>query len=264
MHTVVCIKQILDPEIPPREFRVDPEAKEAIRGRASLVIGPFDLNALEVALQLKERDPGGKVTVVSLGGDETKEALRRALAMGCDEAVWIHDPALARPDASATARTLAAAIGKLEPVDVVLFGRQAGDWDQGQVGPMVAEALERTLVANVFQTRGQGASLQMLQAAEGGYRVVEATLPAAATVTNHESNAARLPKVRDIMLANRKPIAEWGLTDLGLAPEELAARVVVEELAIPAQEGSCTFVEGESPQEKAQNLARTLRDLKVI
>lgn len=264
MHTVVCIKQILDPEIPPREFQVDPEAKTALRGRASLVISPFDLNALEVALQLKERDPAGKVTAVSLGGEETKEALRRALAMGCDEAVWITDPVLAGVDATGTARSLAAAIGKLGSVDLVLFGRQAGDWDQGQVGPMVAEALELPLVTNAFQTRGEGAPLQFLQASEGGYRVLDAELPVAATITNHQSNVARLPKVRDIMMANRKPITEWSLADLGLEPGDLAPRVTVEELAIPVQEGSCTFVEGETAEEKAQNLARALRDLKVI
>lgn len=263
MHTVVCIKQILDPEIPPREFQVDPETKSAVRGRASLVISPFDLNALEVALQLKER-AGGQVTVVSLGADETPEALRRALAMGCDGAIWIRDPALEGVDGSGMARCLAAAIGKLDSVDLVLFGRQAGDWDQGQVGPMVAEALELPLVANAFQTRGEGSPLELLQQAEGGYQAVAATLPAAATITNHESNVARLPKVRDIMLANRKPITQWSLADLGLTPEAVAPRAAVEELAIPVQEGSCTFVEGETAQEQAQNLARALRELKVI
>jgi len=263
MHTVVCIKQILDPEIPPREFRVDPETKSAVRGRASLVISPFDLNALEVALQLKER-AGGRVTALSLGGEETPEALRRALAMGCDEAVWIHDPALEGVDGSGTARCLAAAIGKLEGADLVLFGRQAGDWDQGQVGAMVAEALGLPLVANAYQTRGEGSSLQFLQQAEGGYQVVSAVLPAAATITNHESNVARLPKVRDIMLANRKPITQWSLADLGLTPDEVAPRATVEQLAIPVHEGSCTFIEGETAGEQARNLARALRELKVI
>ncbi|MBO2518653.1 MULTISPECIES: electron transfer flavoprotein subunit beta/FixA family protein [Limnochorda] len=263
MHVVVCIKQILDPEIPPREFQVDPQTKRAVRGRASLVISPFDLNALEVAVQLKER-AGGRVTVVSLGGEETPEALRRALAMGADEAVWIRDGALEATDASGTARCLAAAIAKLDEPDLVLFGRQAGDWDQGLVGPMVAEALGWPLVTNVFQTRGENSPLELLQQAEGGYRVVAATLPAAATITNHEANVARLPKVREIMLANRKPITQWSLGDLGLAADEVAPRVVVEALAVPVPEGHCTFIEGETAQEKAQNLARALRELKVI
>jgi len=168
------------------------------------------------------------------------------------------------PDAATTARVLAAAVRKVGHVDLVLAGRQAGDWDQGQVGAMVAEALGLPLVANAYQTRGEGSSLQFLQQAEGGYQVVSAVLPAAATITNHESNVARLPKVRDIMLANRKPITQWSLGDLGLAADEVAPRVVVEALAVPVPEGHCTFIEGETAQEKAQNLARALRELKVI
>src|SRR5690606_29270033 len=91
VHIAVCIKQIIDPEIPPRSFAVDRDNKEAVRGSASLVIGPFDLNAMEVAVQLKERH-GGKITVISVGTDETKEALKRALAMGGDEAVLVQRP----------------------------------------------------------------------------------------------------------------------------------------------------------------------------
>ncbi len=88
MHIAVCVKQILDPEISPRAFKINPETKLAEQGGASLVIGPFDLNALEVAIQLKEKH-GAKVTVLTFGEEKAQEALRRALAMGADEAVLI-------------------------------------------------------------------------------------------------------------------------------------------------------------------------------
>ena len=115
---------------------------------------------------------------------------------------------------------------------------------------MVAEALGWPLVTNVFQTRGENSPLELLQQAEGGYRVVAATLPAAATITDHEANVARLPKVREIMLANRKPITQWSLGDLGLAADEVAPRVVVEALAVPVPEGTAPSSKGRRPRRR--------------
>src|SRR5690625_4947742 len=121
MHIVVCVKQILDPEIAPRAFKINPDTKLAEQGGASLVIGPFDLNALEVAIQLKDKH-GGKVTVVTMGTEKAQEALRRALAMGADEAVLLADDVFAEREPAVTAKALAAAIGTLEGVDLILCG----------------------------------------------------------------------------------------------------------------------------------------------
>src|SRR5690606_23486665 len=101
MHIAVCIKQILDPEISPRAFKIDPERKVADPGSASMVIGPFDLNALEVAIQLKERH-GGKITVLTLGSADAQDGLRRALAMGADAAVLIDDADVVAVEPSVT------------------------------------------------------------------------------------------------------------------------------------------------------------------
>ena len=92
MHIVVCIKQIIDPEIPPHVFQIDPIEKKQIRGRQVLVISTFDEVALEVALQTKEKEDG-QVTVLTIGESEAIEALHAALAMGADEAILISDPA---------------------------------------------------------------------------------------------------------------------------------------------------------------------------
>src|SRR5690606_10637320 len=114
MHVVVCIKQVIDPEIPAMAFRIAADQKSVERGSASLVIGPFDLNALEVAVQLKERH-GARVTAVTMGGEQAREALKRALAMGADAAVLIEDAG--RPtDPATVARALAAAVRKLDDV----------------------------------------------------------------------------------------------------------------------------------------------------
>ncbi|HLT58921.1 MAG TPA: electron transfer flavoprotein subunit beta/FixA family protein [Limnochordales bacterium] len=266
MHIAVCVKQILDPEISPRAFKIDPVRKEAVPGSGSLVIGPFDLNALEVAVQLKERY-GGRVTVLTLGSEKAKEALRRALAMGADAAVLIDDGQVAAKEPSVTARVLAAAIRRLDSVDLVLCGRQSGEWDFGQVGALLAEELGMPFVPFVPRLEVDGQVLRLEREAEGGLAVVEAPRPCVASITNANDNVPRLPKVKDIMMANRKPITTYTAADLGLGEAEAgdaANRLEVLELFIPEVKSECEFVEGDSGAEKGVNLARKLVERKVI
>ena len=141
MDIVVTVKQVPDPDIPPTHFKVDEAAKKVIppAGVAPVMNG-YDANALEAALRLKEQ-LGGKVTVVSLGGDSARDTLKRAIAMGADAAIHVNDPALNDADSTTTARALASAIKKLDHVDLVLCGRQASDTDGGQVHLGVASHL---------------------------------------------------------------------------------------------------------------------------
>ena len=151
MHIIVCMKQVIDPEVPPHLFRIDPEEKKQIRGRQPLVISDYDEVAIEIALQLKEKTDG-KVTVVTVGGEETQESLHQALAMGADEAIRVTDPAFEGADSFGKARILAAALRKVGEFDAVLCGRQAGDVELGLVGPFLAEELGlpcATLIANL-------------------------------------------------------------------------------------------------------------------
>src|SRR5919202_2959307 len=129
MDIVVCIKQVPDPEIPTSQFKVDEATKRVVPPEGvQPVISTFDLHAIEAAIQLKEQQ-GGKVTVVSLGSATTRDALKRAIAMGCEAAVQLEDPAFDDGDSFATAVALAGAIRKLGEFDLVLTGRQASDWD---------------------------------------------------------------------------------------------------------------------------------------
>ena len=240
--------------------------KAADPGTASLVIGPFDLNALEVAIQLKERH-GGQVTALTLGSDKAKEALRRALAMGADQAVLIDETQVSAKEPSVTARVLAAAIRKLDPVDLVLTGRQSGEWDFGQVGALLAEELGMPFVPFVPRLDVAGNGLRLEREADGGVVVVEAPRPCVASVTNANDNVPRLPKVKDIMMANRKPITVYGPGELGLGAAEVgdeANRLEVLDLFIPEVKSECEFIEGEDGAEKGANLARKLVERKVI
>lgn len=146
MHIVVCLKQVVDPEIPPQQFKVDRDAKIQVRGDLPLVMGNFDGCALELGLQLKAA-VNGRVTALSLGPATARDMLKSALAMGADDALLLSDPAFEGGDSFATARALVAAIRKLPPADVILCGRQASDYEVGQVGGCLAEALGFPLVS---------------------------------------------------------------------------------------------------------------------
>ncbi len=269
MHTVVCIKQIIDPEIPPHLFRLDPVTKRQARGRQVLLISDFDAIALEVALQLREK-AGGKVTAVTIGemGErEAKEALHTALAMGADETFLLSDPAFGRPDSLGKARILAAALRKIGDFDLVLCGRQAGDVELGLVGPFLAEEMGlpcATLIANV-EPSGDGVRLR--RPIEGGYEVLAAPLPLVATVTNDESNVARYASVRGLRRAMRTPVPVWSAADLGLDPATVGpeeARLVLDEVFIPQRESRCEFITGETGEEKARRLLERLRELHLV
>ena len=130
MHAIVCIKQVPDTN----EVRIDPERGTLIREGVPSIINPFDMYAIEEGILLKENHEG-KATVVTMGPPQALEAIKEAVAMGCDDAVLISDRTFSGADTWATAYTLAQAIRKLGEYDVILCGRQAADGDTGQVGP---------------------------------------------------------------------------------------------------------------------------------
>ena len=264
MHSVVCIKQVLDQDIPPRAFRVDRAARRPDVAGAPLVMSIFDGNALETALRLREAQSGGSVTALTIGPKGAEEVLRKALAVTADQAVLVSEGELDGVDAQARAALIAAAVRKLTPgVDLVLCGRQAGDWESGQVGSMVAEALEWPCVTLVSQiTPAEGGRVRLRREVEDGYEIVEAASPVVVTVTNGEGNVLRLAKVRDVMMAHRKPITTFTAADLGGADGASGAALV--DLFIPDKSSKCEFVDGKTAAEKATNLVRKLRELKVL
>ncbi|WPD19504.1 electron transfer flavoprotein subunit beta/FixA family protein [Thermaerobacter composti] len=265
-NVVVLLKPILDPELPARKFRVAADGRRPERGDAPVVINPFDQNALELALQLKDKGAAATVTAISAGGAEATDGLRKALALKADRAVRVELDGLDLPDAATTARVLAAAVRKVGHVDLVLAGRQAGDWDQGQVGYLLAEELGWPCAALVQQMEPAGDGLRLVREAPAGREVLEARPPLVVTVTNDDSNVLRLPKVRDVMMANRKPIDQWTVADLGLDAAALADEAASEVLAlrIPERKTECEMIEGDDPAAVAATLVRRLRELKVL
>jgi electron transfer flavoprotein beta subunit len=265
MHIVVLVKQVLDPEVPARAFRVNREQKVPEVARAPQVMSIFDGNALEVALKLREATGDAKVTVLSLGEKSAEEVLRKALAVTADQAVLLADPAFASLDSLGKATVLAAAIRKLGDVDLVLAGRQAADWEAGQVGPMIAEELGWPCVAFVSRIMPDGGALRLRRELEDGFQLVQLNGKGVATVTNDETNVLRFAKVRDVMMSARKPIQTWNAAALGLDPGALPEPAVETlDLAVPEQPKHAEMIPGDTPADRARNLARRLRELNVI
>ncbi len=242
MKIVVCIKQV-----PATESKLvpTPEGTDITRAGLSFIVNPYDEFALEEALQIKERVGVGDVTVLSLGphaGQKPEDALRTCLAMGADKAVLLSDPAFEGGDCLTTALVLASALGRL-PFDLLLFGKQAVDDDDGAVGIQTAELLgiPHVAVVNKLDVNAETRTVHVHRQIEGGIEVVEAPLPALITCQKG-LNEPRYPSLPGIMKAKQKPLEVWNRDRLGFAPEAVGAagsklRVVRMEPPPPRQAG---------------------------
>lgn len=261
MNILVCLKQILDPEIPARDFRIDAEKREAERGAANLVTNIFCENALETALQLRERAGGAKITVLSYGAPTAEDTLRKALAMKADAAALVTNDDNTNPDPLKVARVLASAIRRLGTFELIMTGREAGDWGAGQTGALIAEELGLPCVSFVDRIESVDGLLRLKRQTDTGWEVLEAEPPVVITVTNDEQNVPRIPKVRDVMMSYRQPLLKWTLDDLSLDASEAPAGNIyyeVDDLSIPHKEMRCEFVTGDTLDEKVEALARRI------
>lgn len=263
LKLVVCLKQTLDPELPTKEFRIDREKLEPIRGNAKLVADSYGENALETAIQLKEKN-SGSMTAISIGDKSADEVLRRALALNADSAIRVWDAGWDKLDAPAAAHLLAKVIANLGGADLILCGRQSADLERGAVGPMLAEELGYACATLVSSVEVNGNKIRATCEVENGAEVVEISLPAVITVTSSETNNIRLPKVKDTMMAARKPIQAIGPADIQPEAVKLEPRLRLQDLSIPELGGQCEIMEGQDVAEKASALVQSLRQRKVL
>ena len=219
MDTLVCIKQVPHPDHF-GQITLDPVTKAIRREGVPLVMNPVDRNAVEAALQVRERFPG-KVTVLTMGPLQSREALEEALAMGADEGILLCDRAFAGADAYATALTIAAAIKKFCPFSLVLCGSETVDSGTRMVGPMLAEFLDVPYATNVRDMEFAGEETCLVEAnLDNGYMKVEMKLPALITV-NKAINEPRIPDVMGIIQLASKKLSTYRAEDLGVPAEKL-------------------------------------------
>jgi len=215
VNILVLMKQVFQTA----DLKVDRNSKTIVTQGVPRVISEADKNALEEAVRIKEKH-GGKITAITLGPPEAKEALREALAMGADEACLLTDPLFEGSDAHATANVLAAAVTKILEYDLVICGAYSEDLFSFQVGPRLAEMCNLPQITYAAKLSLETDRVIVERDLENERQVVEAKLPCLVSVVR-EINEPRLPTLMAIMAASKKPTNIWNAADLALGPEEL-------------------------------------------
>lgn len=211
MKIVVCVKQV--PET--SDIKINPETGSLIREGAGVVINPFDEFAIEEAVRTKEKY-GGKVIAISMGPSRAVDVLKKALAMGVDEASLISHSSFSGSDTLATSYILAEVIKKIGDADLVFAGKQAIDGDTGQVGPGIAYRLGFTPITYVSKIREINLGNKMVvgeRFLEDGIEVVQFPIPAVITVMKN-INTPRIPSIMAILKASKKEIKTLGLENI--------------------------------------------------
>ena len=264
MHILVCVKYIADPEAPWVQFSIDEVARTVVPlPGVRWLMSPFDEQALEAALRLRDAAGEGRVTLLTLGTETSRAVLKHGLAMGADDGVLIRDAAFERGDAWNCAAGIVAAVRKLDGPALVLTGRQSADWDGGVVGSIVAESLDWPIVTFAQALALSDGEIRVERVVEDGVDIVQAPLPAVVTVSN-ELGKPRVPNLRETMRATRKPIVTWNAAELGLGPAQLAARSHCERLYAPEQARVCEFMAGDTAREQAVLLLTRLREAGLV
>ncbi len=261
LNIIVCMKIVIDPEMPFSEFRIDRENRLPIPpSGVPPLFSPFDENALEWALRVKDSREC-RVTVLSAGKALPKAVLQKAIAAGADEALAVEDPRFEHLGPLGTAHVLARAIEKMGGCDLVFTGRQGADWDGGVVWAGIAELLNVPCVTLVRSIDVREGSIVVERCAPDCIEVVESPMPALVTFTS-EAGELRAITLPSLIKAKKKDVRRWSASDVGWEQREFAQ---LEDLFIPQVEVVDSFlVPGESAREKGHNLARLFLDRQML
>lgn len=262
MKIVVTVKLVPDPNA---EKRIDPQSKRLVRTGVETVLNPYDEYALEAALQLKERAGGdSRVTIFSMAPEPLKETLRKALAMGADDAVLLTDPALEGSDVWATSYAIAGALRKLE-FDLLIVGGLTDDSSTGAVPGALAEHLGLPCVTNARKVDITDGGLHVERETDAGYQTVRTPLPALLT-TALTFAEPRYASLKGIMGAKKKTIATTSLSDLSL---ELpvgtsGSKTELRSFAPPPARGQGRVVEASDGAAGAATIFEFLQEKKLV
>lgn len=261
MNIIVCVKQVPDTS----EVKMNPETNTIIRTGVPNIVNPDDKNALEAALQLKELH-GGKVTVLTMGPPQAKEAIKECLAMGADEAFLLSDVAFGGADCLATSNALVAGVKKIGDYDLILCGKQAIDGDTAQVGPEMAEHLGIPQVTYACKIEVDGKTAKVTRELDDELEVVEVQLPALVTAIK-SLNEPRMATVRGMMKANRTEIPVVTAKELDVDPEKLGFKgspTQVKRVFAPPVNDSTEMIDAPNPRSAASALLEKLTAAKVL
>ncbi len=253
MNIYVLVKQV-----PDTETRIKVQESGIDESGIKWIISPFDEQALEEGLRLKEKS-GGSVTALSLGPQRTVEALRNAYALGVDHAVHIKDEAYNVFDVSCTAAIISSYL-KQKEAQIILTGHIAIDSQSSMVPAMVAEYLECANINNAVKLELEGDKIRVRREIEGGLATMESALPVVITATK-SLNDPRYPSLKGIMASKKKEVETVEAAPL------MSALPKIELVTVdpPPPRPSARIIEGASAEEKAAQLVKALREeAKVI
>ena len=262
MNVLVFVKQV-----PDTETRVQIKDGAVDTSSVKWVVNPYDEFAIEEALRIRERLGAGRVTVLSLGPERVKEAIKYGLSLGADEGVWLKGDGVALDDPLSVATVLAAA-AKKAGYDLILTGKQGVDHDWSQGGVVLAELLDLPHVSVVVSLELDPAAKKgkAKREVEGGLEVVEFELPAVITAQKG-LNEPRYASLKGIMAVKKKVIPEWTLADLGVDPARVgadSASIRLIDASLPPPRAAGRILEGD-PKDTAKELVRLLHvEAKVL
>jgi electron transfer flavoprotein beta subunit len=243
MHIVCCVKQVPDTT----QVQIDPETNTLVRSGVPSICNPYDLVAVEAAVQITEKY-GGRVTVISMGPPQTESSLRECLSLGAHDAILLSDKAFAGADTLATSYTLAQAILKIsstEPVQLIICGKQAIDGDTAQTGPGIATRLnytQFTYVSEVIDVKDD--TIRVKREVEGGVEIIEGKLPALLTV-ELEITTPRYASLPQLMRSLRYETKVYGSKDMEAPLQKLGLKgsptQVRKIFAPPSRSGGTVF-----------------------
>jgi electron transfer flavoprotein beta subunit len=266
MHIVVLAKQVLDPDGVNSyalwgRLAVDESGRSfATGGAVPQIINAYDEQAMEAALRIRDAGVECTITAISAGGATVPDVLKRCVALGANAAVHVEDTA-GGADGFRTAALLAAAIRNLDPVDLILCGRQGSDYDQGTVPGVLAELLDAALVTMAGDVQAGDGVVRVTRATSIGPELVEATLPAVVSVSN-EIGIARYPSSRGMLAARRHAPKVERADDLLAGAGGSGVEVV--ELSVPDVQGHCQIIAGSDGAAKARALVQELEKTGVL
>ena len=262
MKVLVTAKRVTDPDA---QIRLKADLSNIETEGLEFKINPFDENAVEAAVVLKESGAADEVVVASIGPDESTQYIRTALAMGADRAVILDDDAFQGSDAYGTAKALAAAIEK-EEIGIVFAGRQAIDLDNNQVPQIVGGLLgwPHATWINSFEHDGDSATVKR-PVGGGSVEVVKVSLPAVFTCSKG-LNDPRYASLPGIMKAKRKPVTKYSADDLGVSENVGAdnALVSLSDFVPPAARPAGRILQGELSDQVAELVKLLREEAKVL
>ncbi len=260
MKILTTVKKVVDVEL---TIRV--EGGAIVEEGLQYVANAWDENAVEASVQLKENN-GAETTLVSIGGGDNTDMIRRCYAMGIENGIHIEDPALAKADSPIYAKVLQKVFEKGD-YDLVITGKQAQDTDSGQTGILLAAYLGLPCVSNVVAIEVMDDQhINVSRLGDAGTEIVELALPAVVTVSD-SINEPRLPQMRGIMMAKKKKIDVMDLAALGISQDEIGGNTpkseIIEFIASKTRKAGQKF-EGDAAEITAQVVGLLVNEAKVL